>query len=48
MNDALQWLQLLLVPGIGLLWRISTQLAAITAVQTEHARRIDTLERRHA
>lgn len=48
MNDALQWLQLLLIPTVGLLWRLSTQLATVVAVQGEHGRRLEILERRHA
>jgi hypothetical protein len=42
----LQAADLLLIPTLGLLWRISTQLATLTAVQREHERRLETLERR--
>jgi hypothetical protein len=44
----LQAADLLLIPTLGLLWRISTQLATLTAVQREHERRLETLERRMA
>jgi len=36
---------LLLLPATGLLWRLSTQIAAIQAMQAEHARRLGELER---
>ncbi|WP_395137262.1 hypothetical protein [Schlegelella aquatica] len=42
--DWLPLLNLLLVPCIGLLMGIKSELAAIGAVQREHARRLDRLE----
>jgi hypothetical protein len=42
--EALQWLNLLLVPTLALLGKISTQLAALDATQREHARRLDSLD----
>jgi len=45
MTDPLQWLNLLLVPVVGLLMQIRADVAALTAVQREHARRLDTIER---
>ena len=45
-QDVLQLVNLLLVPVVGLLWRISTQLASVTATQDSHSRRLDHLERR--
>lgn len=45
MNDALPWLQLLLVPIVGLLMQIQSSLATLTARQADHARRLDNLER---
>ncbi|MDN3921500.1 hypothetical protein [Roseateles violae] len=44
----LAWLNLLLVPSVALLWRISGQLATLTAVQAQHGERITTLERKRA
>ncbi len=44
----LTWLNLLLVPTVGLLWKVSGQLATLTAVQEQHERRISTLERKPA
>lgn len=43
----LQLLNVLIIPGVGLLWRISNQLSVIQAIQLEHARRLHHLERRH-
>lgn len=37
--------QLLLIPAVGLLWRISGQLAMLTATTKGHADRLATLER---
>lgn len=45
-EHVLQLVQLLAVPGLGLLWRISHQLAALTALQADHARRLQRLEDR--
>lgn len=42
--ELLQLLNLLIPPAVGLLWRISTQLSALQAVQLEHARRLDRLD----
>ncbi|MFN3812165.1 MAG: hypothetical protein ACK4S6_16290 [Roseateles asaccharophilus] len=44
----LAWLNLLLVPTVGLLWKVSAQLATLTAVQEQHERRITNLERKPA
>lgn len=44
MSELLPWLNLLLMPALGMLWRISTQLATLQAVQGEHSRRLDRLE----
>ena len=38
-------LQLLLIPVVGLLWRISGQLAHLAATSEAHAGRLQTLER---
>lgn len=38
-------LQLLLVPVVGLLWRISHQLATLAATTAAHDQRLDRLER---
>lgn len=46
--ELLQLVNLLLVPMVGLLWRISNQLAAMEATQTAHAQRITNLERQEA
>jgi hypothetical protein len=43
--ESLAWLNLLLLPGVGLLLRITGQLATLTAVQEQHAARILNLER---
>lgn len=48
LHDVLQLADLLLLPTLGMLWRISTQLATLTAVQREHERRLETLERKFA
>lgn len=42
--DWLPLLNLLLVPAVGLLIRIESQLASLAAVQREHSRRLDRLE----
>lgn len=44
----LEWLNLLLVPVVGLLMGIKADMAAMRATQVEHARRLDHLERPHA
>lgn len=41
----LEWLNLLLVPVVGLLMGIKADLAALRATTTDHARRLDNLER---
>ena len=46
--DALQWANMLLVPVVGLLFKISTQLAALQATQAAHADRLGQLERARA
>ena len=46
--EAFNWLNLLLVPTVGLLWRISGQLASLQGVQLQHEIRITTLERKLA
>jgi hypothetical protein len=43
--DLVALLNLLLVPAVGLLWRISTQLATVTAQINAHDKRIEALER---
>ena len=43
--EVLPWVNLLLVPAIGMLMRIQTALATIQAVQDEHKRRLDRLEK---
>ena len=48
MIDLLPWLNLLLVPTFGLVWKISHALATLEAVQREHERRLDFIERRVA
>lgn len=47
MNE-LAWLNLLLLPTVGLLWRISAQLATNSATQAQHEIRITNLERKTA
>lgn len=44
--DLLQWLNLLLLPVVGLLWRVNERLAHVEAHQVDHGRRLDDLERR--
>jgi len=44
--DLLPWLNLLLLPALGLLSRISGQLATLEAVQREHERRLNSIEAR--
>lgn len=46
--EAFSWLNLLLVPTVGLLWRISAQLAAMHGIQQQHEIRITNLERKLA
>lgn len=48
MSDALSWLNLLLVPVVGLLMGIKADVAALRATQAEHQRRLDNLERKPA
>ena len=43
-NEILQWLNLLLIPGIGLLVQINGRLAAIEATQRAHAGRLNKLD----
>lgn len=40
-------LNLLLLPALGALWKLSTQLATLTAVQAEHGRRLDQHDTQH-
>ena len=40
----LQMLNILGIPAVALLWRISNQLTAVQSVQQEHARRLQNLE----
>ena len=40
----LQLLNILGIPAVALLWRISNQLTAVQSVQLEHARRLQNLE----
>lgn len=42
--DLLPWLNLLMLPALGLLSRISGQLATLEAVQREHERRLNALD----
>lgn len=46
--DFLQWLNLLLLPVLGLLWRVNTRLATVEAHQVDHGRRLADLEGRAA
>lgn len=48
MNEILPWLNLLLVPSVGLLLRITQQLATLESTQRDHARRLEWLEKRVA
>lgn len=43
--DLAPWLNLLLVPTVALLGRITNQLAALTATQAAHDQRLTILER---
>lgn len=43
-TDLLPWLNLLMVPAVGMLTKISAQLARLEAVQSEHARRLDRID----
>jgi hypothetical protein len=43
-GDILQWLNLLLIPGVGLLVQINARLAAIEATQKAHAGRLQRLD----
>lgn len=45
MQDVLPWLNLLLVPIGGLVLRITVQLATLQAVQREHERRLNSIQR---
>ena len=47
-TELLPWLNVLLLPATGLLLRVSGQLATLEAIQREHARRLDNLERQPA
>lgn len=44
MTDPLQWLNLLLVPVVGLLMQIRSDIASLNATQREHSRRLDRLD----
>lgn len=43
--EILHWLNLLLVPVVGLLLRIREDLASVKTLQAEHQRRLDRLEK---
>jgi energy-converting hydrogenase Eha subunit G len=43
-NDIFQWLNLLLIPGMGLLVQINSRLAGIEATQKAHAGRLTRLD----
>lgn len=45
MAELLPWLNLLLVPVLGLVWRISAQLARLEAVQQGQAQQLERHER---
>jgi hypothetical protein len=47
-TEILPWVNLLLVPAVVLLGKITNQLATLTAVQREHDRRLTRLEERAA
>ena len=42
--EGLNWLNLLLVPMVGLLMQIRADLAAMQAIQVEHARRLNAID----
>ena len=44
MADLLQWLNLLLVPAVGLLVTINSRLARLEATQNHHAKRLQRLD----
>jgi hypothetical protein len=44
-SSLLEFAQLAMVPVVGLLWRISTQLATLTAQMQAHGARLELLER---
>lgn len=44
MGDVLPWLNLLLVPVVGLLIGIKSDLAALKATQQHHARRLQRMD----
>ena len=46
--EVVQYANLLLVPIVGLLWRISNQMAEMAATQRAHHDRITNLERQSA
>ena len=43
-NDLLPWLNLLLIPCVGLLGSINSRLATLEATQQHHARRLQKLD----
>lgn len=45
MSEPLQWLNLLLVPVVGILMQIRADLAALRTRQEDHGRRLTELER---
>ena len=45
--DQLNWLNLLLVPVVGLLMQIRSDIAAMRATQDEHARRLNAIDGRN-
>ena len=44
MADMLQWLNLLLVPAVGLLISIKSDIAQLNATQRHHAARLERLD----
>lgn len=48
MNEALAWLNLLLIPVVGLVISIKADIAALKAQRDDDRRRLDQLERRTA
>lgn len=46
MSEVLPWLNLLLLPGVGLLLSINSRLAKLETRQEDHGRRLDLHEHR--
>lgn len=42
--ELLPWLNLLLIPAVGLMLRVSNALTRLDTLQREHARRLDRIE----